>query len=292
VLSQALSVYRRHFGALVLTCALALLPANLLAAGAVVFGLASLGAGGGVAEARTHAREIQEKPRDLQDKPPQPTEERARLFGHEAFSGTRTTTDVVPLVRRLVPIAYAIAVMAALLLAGLFLAQAAIVPLVLELGSGKPAGPSHCWAVAGSRIGALLFTGLMAAFLVALGAVFFVVPGLILAAGFSLAAPIVVVEGLFGREALERSWRLLRGHRSEALLWWLLILAFSVLASGVSAVVHPGPWRPVASSLVRIILYPLPLVGLVLLYRKCVSTSAGSPPPDSSARGSPGSPLR
>ena len=50
MLAQSLSLYRKHFGTLVFTCAVALLPANLLAAGAVVFGLASLSRGGGVAE--------------------------------------------------------------------------------------------------------------------------------------------------------------------------------------------------------------------------------------------------
>jgi len=29
-----------------------------------------------------------------------------------------------------------------------------------------------------------------------------------------------------------------------------------------------GPWRPVTAAVVRMILYPFPLVGLALLYRK------------------------
>ena len=51
---EALSIYRRQFGALVLTCALVFLPANLLMSGAVMLGFASLSAGG-VADARTHS---------------------------------------------------------------------------------------------------------------------------------------------------------------------------------------------------------------------------------------------
>ena len=49
-------------------------------------------------------------------------------------------------------------------------------------------------AVVASRIGPLLATGVPGALLVALGALFFIVPGLVLAIGFSLAAPIVVLE--------------------------------------------------------------------------------------------------
>ncbi len=290
MLAQALSVYRRHFGALVFTCALSLVPANLIAAGAVVFGLASFGAGG-VAETRTPSQELSEKQRELQEKPP-PTadarDERASLLKREAFSRGQTTTVALPSLRGLLPIAYATAIVAALLLVGLFVAHAAIVPLVLERRAAS-AGPEQACAVVGSRIGAVLGTGVVAALLVALGALFLVVPGLVVAVGFSLAPSIVVCQGISGREALERSWRLMGGHWGEALFWWILILVFSVLASAVAGAMPPGPWRPVSSTLVRVILYPLPLVGLVLLYRKSVSTFAGFPRRDSSARESAGS---
>jgi len=290
VLSQALSVYRRHFGALVFTCALSLVPANLIAAGAVVFGLASLGTGG-VAETRTPSQELSEKQRELQDEPP-PTsdarDERASTLRREAFSRGQTTTVVLPSLRGLLPIVYATTIVALLLLAGLFIAHAAIVPLVLERRASST-GPAQACAVVGSRIGAVLGTSLIAALLVALGALFFVVPGLVLAVGFSLAPSIVVCQGISGREALERSWRLMGGHWGEALFWWILILVFSVLASAVAGAMPPGPWRPVSSTLVRVILYPLPLVGLVLVYPKSVSTFVGFPRRDSSARESAGS---
>ncbi len=146
-------------------------------------------------------------------------------------------------------------------------------PLVLELTQGRPAGPAQAWAVAGSRIGPLLVTGLLAALLVALGALFFVVPGLVLAAGFSLAPPIVVLEGACGRAALENSWRRLRCNWGAALSLWALIAVFTVLASALSALAPPGPWRPVTAAVVRMVLYPLPLVGLALLYRKVTLTA-------------------
>ena len=121
----------------------------------------------------------------------------------------------------------------AILVAGLSLGHAAVVPLVL----GTAAGPARAWAVAASRMKELIRTALVRVPLVALGMLFGVVPGAVLAMGFAFAMPVVICEGLWGRAALDG---------------------------------------------------PLPLVGLVLLYQR-VSTSAGSPPPDSSARGSPGS---
>src|SRR5436190_13665638 len=270
MLSRALALYRTHFSALVLTCAVALLPANLLAAGAVVFGLAALGSGG-MAEARTHGQQIQEQQRDLQERPsrrPEDQDQRARQLGREAFEGgAASTSDPMVVLRGFLPIAYATMIVAAVLLAGLFLAPGAAAALIFELAEGRPAGPGHAWAVAGSRIGPLAATGLSAAALVALGALFFVLPGLILAAGFSLAAPLVIREGLTGRVALEASWRRLRGHWGPAIAMWALIVAFSLLASGVSTLLPPGGWRPFASALVRLVLYPLPIAGLVLLYR-------------------------
>src|SRR3954468_7669956 len=103
MLSRALALSRSHFATLVLTGALALLPANLLAAGAVVFGLASLGSGG-LAETRTHTQQVQENQRDLQEKPPRSPEdrdERAKQIGREAFEGG-TAFDARQLVRDLI----------------------------------------------------------------------------------------------------------------------------------------------------------------------------------------------
>jgi len=293
MLSQTLSLYRRHFGDLVLTCALALVPANLLAVGAVRFGLASMGAGG-MAEARTQAQQIQEKQQDLEEKPP-PTAEgreaRARQIGREAVEGGAVpASDLRQYLGHLIPIAYTSAIFAAILLAGLFLAHGALVPLLSELEAGRHAGPAHAWAVAGARIGALLWTGILAAALVGLGAACFILPGIALAAGFSIAAPIVVRERISGRAALERSWRLIRGHWGTALGYWALIVLFSLIATGVAARAPAGPWQPFISALIRVILYPLPLVGLVLLYQRSLSTSAGARRPGSSAQESLGSP--
>ena len=271
MIARSLSLYRRHFGCLVFTCAVALLPANVLAAGAVVFGLAALNAGGLAPEPRTHSEQLLEKQRDLRESPP-PTAEardaRARQIGREALQGVAGDRFDATILRQLVPIAYATAIAAGLLLAGLFLAHAALVPLVLELTQDRPAGAAHAWAAAGARIGPLLGTGLVAALLVALGTLLFVVPGLVLAAGFSLAPPLVVLEGLSGRAALEHSWRRLRGHWPATLGLWALIAVFSVLASALATLVPLGVWRPITAAVVQVVLYPLPLVGLALLYRE------------------------
>jgi hypothetical protein len=222
----------------------------------------------GLAETRTHTQQVQEKQQELREKPaatPEAQESRARQLGRQALEG-EATLDLRALFGSVLPIAYAIVVIAALLLAGLFLAHAAAAPLVLALLRQENAGAGRAWAAVASRFGAVISTGLLAVALVAIGSLFFVLPGLLLAIGFSLAAPIAIFEGLSGRAALERSWRMISGHWGQALGAWVAILAISLLASAASAAVPPGPWRPVASAAVRVLLYPLPLTALVLLY--------------------------
>jgi len=77
---------------------------------------------------------VQEKQRDLRESPPATSEardERARQLGRDALEGNGgATLDALQFLRGLVPVAYATAIAAALLLAGLFLAHAALVPLV------------------------------------------------------------------------------------------------------------------------------------------------------------------
>src|SRR3989449_11512939 len=105
VTAEALAFYGRHFGALVLTCAIALLPATLLAAGAVRFSLAALGRGE-VGEARSHSEQIREKQRELLEKPPASEEARSergqRLRrrareGGAALDARRFLDNVVPI---------------------------------------------------------------------------------------------------------------------------------------------------------------------------------------------------
>ena len=263
MLGRALSLYLRNFASLVLTCALALGPASLLGAGAVRFGIATLG-GSGMAEARTHTQQVHEKKADLNETPPQSAAERdlrVRQLGREAVEGGAAFNSEV--LRGWLPAAYATAVIALLLLAGIFLAHAAAVPVVQ-----RKSGPAHAWAAVASRIGPLVWTGLLGAVLVAVGALFFIIPGIALAAGFSFAAPAVMLEGISGRAALERSWRLMHGHWGAVLAFWALIVIFSLAASAAATSVPPGPLRPLLSALVRVITYPLPIVGLVLVYQR------------------------
>src|SRR5438309_10464282 len=89
VTAEALALYGKHFGALVLTCAIALLRATLLAAGAVRFGLATLGRGD-FSDAGSHGEQINEKQHELLQQPTgreQARTDRVRQLRREAVEG-------------------------------------------------------------------------------------------------------------------------------------------------------------------------------------------------------------
>lgn len=274
--SKALALYRRRFWALVLSSALALLPANLLIVGALRFGVTRLG-GTGIAETGTRSEQVREKKRDQEEKLPPPEEqpERARRVTREALqTGSKSppaeSKSASPLPSSILPIAYAVVVTAGILLLGLALAQAALVPLVL----GRTHGPAGACTAVASRFGPLLWTGLLAGGLVAVGSLFCLVPGIVLALGLSFAIPATMEEGVSGRAALARSWDLMRDSWGQVLLTWLLILVFTALASAAALLVPPGLWRPFVSGIVCVITYPLPLLWLVLLYQQAAAQRA------------------
>jgi hypothetical protein len=145
MLREALALYRKNFGAFLLAAGLAILPANLLMTGAVVFGLGVMGVGG-VGEVSTHTEQVQEKKREFDAKPPRhPGEQEARSqqLGREAFEGKAAFNDEV--LRNLLPISYAVLVAVAIMVTGLSFAQA-VTGLILAMGFSFaiPAAMSEC----------------------------------------------------------------------------------------------------------------------------------------------------
>jgi hypothetical protein len=254
--SQTLALVRARFGALVATAALALLPANLLGAGAVRFGAGLLG-GVDIAPAN-HTQQVQEKQHDLRDQGFPPAEGVA--LAHDALEGEAPAGG-----RSLgaaIPLALSAAVGLAILLIGLALAHAALVPVVL----GTARRPSEAWAAVAARMGALLVTGVQGALLIALGTVLLVLPGIAAMMAFAFAVPAVVIEGLSGSAALDRSWRLIRGRCWAVLALWMLLAALTAASIAIAAIMPAGAWRLFGGSLVRTLIYPLPLAGFIVLY--------------------------
>ena len=258
---RAIALYLRHFGAILLTAGVALVPANLLMAGAVRYGLARISAAG-VTDTPSAADPRRE---DLQrgDLPAAQSAPPAPPLGGEAMGSAAPGAVSF---RSAGAVAYAVIAIAVLMFTGLMLAHAALFPLVSALDAGQRAGAHEAWAAVSGRIGALLHTGAIQLALIALGTILCVLPGLLLAAVFAFAVPATVAEGIAGKAALDRSVALMKGRWGGVLAMLALMLIFTAASAASTAMVPGGPWRLVVPGVIRVVTYPLPLVGLCLLY--------------------------
>jgi hypothetical protein len=243
---QAVSLYRRHFGALVLIGALAIAPASLLEGGALHAVMPRL----------SHEGDAH---------PPKPAPARSDAARVQQQLGTRTVEPVRPsdALRAALPFLYETFIGVFLLAAGAWLAFAAICAAVFAGNFSAP----HAWAGAFRRIGPLVWTISLTGAIIGLGSLCFLIPGAVMAVGLAFSIPAVMEERLSGMAALHRSWRLVRATWPSVLGLLLLLAAFSAAASATAMLTPPGPLRLLIATAIRAICWPLPLVGLALSYK-------------------------
>ena len=125
------------------------------------------------------------------------------------------------------------------------------------------------WMLLFRRLGKLLSAVIPAAIVVTLGCLFFVIPGLVLALFFAFVSPVVLIEGLGGRAALERSTALVR---SDWLRVALVLMSFAVVrfVAQLVANIFVAPTAifvgSLLSDLFTMVMLPIPVLGTVLLY--------------------------
>jgi hypothetical protein len=105
-------------------------------------------------------------------------------------------------------------------------------------GAALP-GLSDVWAVLVARAELFLVSLLPAALLVGLGHALFVLPGLVVNLLFIFLPHVVLFERRSGRDALERSWDLVRTDARRAILAFLLFGAVGFLAAMAAELVFP-----------------------------------------------------
>jgi hypothetical protein len=245
VLRRALSLYRRHFGALVITGALAIAPASLLEGGAL------------------HAVDPPHRNQGGAPAPktalPQGDAARLQQFGASKTDAVRPGEAL----RAALPILYQTFFGVLLLAAGAWLAFAALSTAVFT----DDFSTARAWASAFSRLGPLFWTILLSGAAIAVGSLCFLIPGAILAVGLAFSVPVVMEERLSGGAALHRSWQLVSCIWPRVLGLLLLLAVFSAAASGISMLTPPGPLRLLIATAIRTICWPLPLAGLALSYK-------------------------
>lgn len=113
-------------------------------------------------------------------------------------------------------------------------AGAAIKALVDERIGGTPNWQDSV-AFGFSRLGSLLLGSLLFAIGVAVGLVFFIIPGIILAVSWAVFVPAIVVEGSTGGAALGRSNRLVSGFRWPVFGFLIVVFLVTGIVNGLIA---------------------------------------------------------
>jgi hypothetical protein len=132
-------------------------------------------------------------------------------------------------------------VSAILSIVGSLWVQGALVEVVRELREGRPA-PSfeRLYDMSRGQLWRLAAGGLITGIGVALGLIFFIVPGLVLWTRWSLIVPVIVVEQQPVGVAFDRSSRLVRGHG-----WTVFgVIATTLLVTLVIGAITQEIFRP------------------------------------------------
>lgn len=134
---------------------------------------------------------------------------------------------------------------------------------------GGQAESREVWMLLFRRLGKLLSAVIPAAIVVTIGFVFFLIPGLVLALFFSFVSPVVLIEGLGGRAALERSTTLVRSDWLRVALLLVGIAAVGWVGHLVASLLVPRGsifMASLVSDLTTMVMLPVPVLGTVLLY--------------------------
>jgi hypothetical protein len=173
---------------------------------------------------------------------------RAFLTGFVVFSVLGAVELVLNLTDDQAAAAIAGALTLALTSVGTTFVQGALVEAVDAEHRGTPAPQiGDLYRSSWSRLSALVGVSLLTGIGVGLGTLLLIVPGIILAVRWTLAAPVVMLEGLGPRAAMKRSRELVRGHGKDVfvvllnvwlragLAWFAFSLALNLLTSGALA---------------------------------------------------------
>jgi hypothetical protein len=141
------------------------------------------------------------------------------------------------------------------------IAQAAVNYGTFAYLSGKPASFAECLNIGWRRWWRLLLVLILNGLGVGLATLLFIVPGLMLAMRWSVAAPVQVIEGGGLRASLGRSAELTKGRRWAIFgLWMVLGVTYLLLLLTVLALANGGSLALVgltASPIARILVLPI-----------------------------------
>lgn len=155
---------------------------------------------------------------------------------------------------------------------GGLVALGATVWAISEIYLGREPVIGDALSFALTKMGRVLIAGLVKYLLVAIGMVFLVIPGIVIACGYAVVVQTVVLEDLrSGTDGLGRSWNLTRGYKGKAFVLGLTVFLLIYIPLGVAQTIASimtgfAPWVEAMGQVVWIIVYPLLPCALTLFY--------------------------
>jgi len=135
-----------------------------------------------------------------------------------------------------------------------------------------------------SKLPSLLIAQFVAGILIAIGMIFFIVPGIIIAIMFSLVLPTIIVEQKGAFESLGRSKKLVSNRWVKTFLL-ALILGIIVLIVNGGATVLAGPLstvhpivNPLITNIISAFVSPIYPIGITYLYYAMIARENPTPP--------------
>ncbi|HEX4600858.1 MAG TPA: hypothetical protein VH116_05645 [Gemmatimonadales bacterium] len=147
---------------------------------------------------------------------------------------------------------------------GSLLVAGATMRVVSEAYLGRTPQLGEALRFAWSRLGSVFGASLAAGLVTVLATLALIIPGIVVACGYSVAQEVAALEPGAASNALARSWALTKGFRLKALVLWALSLALVVVCVGGLAVL--GGAATALSSALETPATILPAALLLLLY--------------------------
>jgi membrane-anchored glycerophosphoryl diester phosphodiesterase (GDPDase) len=205
------------------------------------------------------------------------------LLSHFAFAApTKTVVIAGHNVKVIEGRSFGIFILAALVAAAISvittaILQAAILRAAAQATINDPVDveASYRWGL--RRFGSVLLVSIMVGIVVAIGFILLIIPGIILLVFFSISIPSVVVESRRGREAMRRSWNLVKGH-----FWHVLgVIVVTAIITGIIQSVlraiagHTAILELILGTAGQVLVAPFSALVTVLLYLDMRARSEG-----------------
>jgi len=116
---------------------------------------------------------------------------------------------------------------------GSIILQGALIYGAIADFNGRKAPFSECMSMALKYFFPLLGLGILVGLGTMLGILLFIIPGLFIALGWAIAAPVLIVEEQSITESISRSWSLTQGYKRWVLLIFVIFMVISVVISTV-----------------------------------------------------------